>query len=749
MILKKIKADYLPGFLALTLILQVPLALTPIQSLGFTFEGQGKMVQVNNSLFPIETNPAAGTTVDDLFPIKSGIVPAPQPIANGSPQINIGNQQPKPNVIGSTSPISNGGGSGVRYADTKPEFRCNLFENTDVMDVLSAINSLNQAVGSVSCGVKTINVQSVQDNNKKIADAMKALSSFNQTPENIRTEDSSVIVNNVDVAIRAANALATTFASVDFFDKDCQDQMSSGDVALALNDIINGLTPFALMAATATGGTAAIPFIVGGAEITGALSSVNKIITENAVKIREASVRRAIVENTCQFIRLDQKYKFLIKNRDEQITQILKEITSSQKLFSANVQSMSNLTSTLVTKENALNTETIEIENQLASAKAQFALDKAFIAATTDELKICQMGIQLAEMKNESQSYVSSMLGSLDRVFKLYGFSSVAEYKSLKLSGKISIKNLMEYSTKSFNFNTDFSSCAKSARSFVETIEQSASLSSQIMKSAQSKVEKELKSSPDYGAVKTQLDAMNQKQLHAERLTDSLENLRQYANTFAQSEIDSELDRLRKGLFGQKVFGQNSPVMAWFDFVAGLHKASVSKFNAGLNSLRLKAYAMTQSGKSTLNSSFQGLMLNIGNVNKDWDDSYKLKNYDSEHMSIGSREYKDACREMQDVWNRWVISIDHLSAIEAFCNMIDPYIYDNRTEDQALVQMCRGFHNLGSSSAQGIAVYFAQDKNSKLEMSKQALIRDQSSNWAQLLKQKLDGLACPKPGPNF
>jgi hypothetical protein len=81
--------------------------------------------------------------------------------------------------------------------------------------------------------------------------------------------------------------------------------------------------------------------------------------------------------------------------------------------------------------------------------------------------------------------------------------------------------------------------------------------------------------------------------------------------------------------------------------------------------------------------------------------------------------------------------------------MIDPYIYDNRTEDQALVQMCRGFHNLGSSSTQGIAVYFAQDKNSKLEMSKQALIRDQSSNWAQLLKQKLDGLACPKPGPNF
>lgn len=779
--------------LATVVLVQVQNIRNYAYAFGATINAQNPVAQINNSLFPIQTIPASGNSVDDLFPtqprinptvIQPGTLPPPvatpnnnppgivPPVSNNNPQGGtpgvVNPQAPRPNVPGQqplpgTQPtqgtqapgMPNNNGMpnngipgqqpGFRSADTKPEFRCNIFENADVIDVLSALNSLNQAVGSVSCGNKTINVQTVQDNNKKISDAIKAMNGYLQTPSTIRPEDSSAIVNNVDVAIRAANALATTFASSDLLDKDCRGQMSTGDVALALNDVINGLTPFALMAATMTGGTAAIPFIVGGSEITGALNSVNKIIMENAVKIRDSQVRRAVVENTCQFIRLDQKYKFLIKNREEQISQILNEITSSQSLFSANIHRLSGVTNSLVDKKNALNTAALEVENQLSAAKSQLAIDKTFIASTSDELKICQMGIQLATMTTDNISYVATMLGSVDSASTRFGASSTAQARSLKVSGQIAVKSLKDFSSKIFNIGTDFSVCAKATKSFVETIEQSAVLASQIVKSAQEKLDKDLKASPDFDQMQGQLNAINQKQLQAERITGSLDNLRQFANSFAQSEIDSELDRLRKSLFGQRVMGQNSPVMAWFDYVQGLHKASLTKFKEGMQALRLKAYSMTKSGNNPTNVTFEGLFFNLKNVNKDWEDAYKFKQYDLDTLRIGSKEYNDACREMSDVWNRWVVTIDHLQAIEAFCTMIDGYIYDNRLEDRQLVQMCRG-----KSVSPGMATYFGnQSTNATLQQLKDIIIKEQHSNWALLIKKKFDGLNCPRPGPKF
>lgn len=696
---------------------------------------------IDISLFPIEVTPSTGGTVDDLFPTQPRITPGTG--SNSNQNGNTGGNSGGSNSNSGGSSSSGGSqktpgstGTTVRPSDVKAEFKCSLFENSDYADILSAVNSLNQAVGSSACAGTSINVQNIQDNNKKITDAVKALTGFLENPETVQADSASAIVSNVDTAIRAASSLANTLANTDLMNKSCRDQMSGGQVALALNDIINGLTPYALMATTMTGGTAAVPFVVGGSVITSAISSMNKIVTENSTKIADPQVRRAIIENTCQFIRLDQKYKFLIKNHVDQVSKISQEIANSQNLFSTKVSNLSGMTSSLVNRKNALSTTSMDIEQGLSSASAQLALDKSFVNSTSDDIKICQIGIQLALMTSEQDSYVTQMLDSVDKAMIAYGSNSIAEAYALKFSGQIAISSLKSLQGQQFTINSDFSSCAKATRSLIETVEQSASLSKRIIKLAQDSVDKELRLSPDYNQFQAHLKALNQKQLQAERVTSSLENLRKYANSFAQSEIDAEMDRLRRGLFAQKTLGINSPVMAWFTYTQNLHRSAVKQFTDGLQALRQRAYTMTTSGKNRIG--WNGGSVNNERITKDWNDAYQLRVFDADRLAAGSADYMTACREMQDVWGRWVTAVDHLSAIESLCSMIEPYVFDNRDEDKALVLMCRGITSAPT-------IYTSAKTDSTFQQMKNSLISDYTAGWAVYLKSKIDALSCPQP----
>ncbi|MFM6928585.1 MAG: hypothetical protein ACKOX6_08980 [Bdellovibrio sp.] len=686
-------------------------------------------------LFPIDISPTGGTSVDDLFPTQPrvGITP-PQ---NGNGKNNNGG-----NNNNNNSGVNNGGANPavgiIRDSGVKEEFRCNLFTNSEYADIMSAANLLNQAVGSTTCGNAGLNAQQVVTNNKTITDAVKDLQQYLDKPETVQPDQIPQIVSKVDGAIRAANSLATTFANSDLVNKDCRSQMSGGQIALAINDMINGLTPFALMAATMTGGTAAIPFIVGGTAITGALSSMGKIVNENSTKIGDASVRRAVVENTCQFIRLDQKYRFLMQSRDQQILKISAEMNSTRNLMSAKIPGVSANTNGLMARSAALSQASLNLENVLSDASSALDLDRQFVKGTTDDIKICSLGIQLAEMADDNTSYIATMLNSVNGAMVVYGSTNVPQARALKMSGDMAINSLKSMATAQFNFNSDFSGCARATKSLLETVAQSATLSRQLVKVTQAALDKELSLSPEYAQIQARANLLKQKTRQAARITNSLDNLRKYATSFNQSEIDAEMDRLRSGLFKSRSFGVSSPVMAWFDYTSGLQKSSVSKFRDGFNSIKNRAYRFTSTGS---NSTFTNAIIaqdpnGADLIYKNYEIAGRLETINLKNLPRGSRGYNDVCREMNDVWNRWVTVIDHLAAVESFCQMIDNYIYDNRSEDSAVVQMCRG-----SQKSAGIG-----NNLSGLGKMKSSLIQDKSNALAALIKKRIVEFGCPTSG---
>ncbi|WP_413584975.1 hypothetical protein [Bdellovibrio sp. HCB274] len=698
----------------------------------------------NTSLFPIDITQSSTTSVDELFPTQpriggqQGAVPPPISInpVPGTPGSGLPTVPATPTQPGQVVPPVQGnngvGGVGLPVivkdsTGVAEEFKCNLFTNSDgqnYAEILSAVNALNQAVSSPSCAGNQINQKAVVDNNQKITDAIAKIQPYLNSQEEIPKDKVPEIVANVDVAIRAASTLAASFSSTDLMNKSCREQMNGGQIALAINDMINGLTPYALMAASMTGGTAAIPFIVGGQVLTSAIGSMEKIVNENSTKIQDPLVRRAVLENTCQYIRLEQKYRFLTKNRDEQIAKISKEMNVARN-YSMKLSGVSRDTNALMVRKNALSQASLELNTTLAAASAQSELDKTFVQSTTAEAMICELGVNLAATAQDSSSYVAQLLGSVNYSLVATGYKATPITNTLKSSGALYVQNLQKIAARSNPAN-----CAATTKYLLEAMDKSAIAARDIMKQAQKDLDGELRKSPEYNQIQARLAVLAEKQAQAARITNSLDNLRKYANSFSQSEIDAEMARLRRGLFETRTLGINSPVMAWFDYTSGLHRAAVSKFKAGLATLQDRAFRMTEAGQFI--QTYQGPKLNPKILARDRAAANNLETLVPSLLVKNTQLYADTCRETQDVWNRWVSAVDHLAAIESFCQMINNYVYDNRSEDQDMVQMCRGMQ-----AARGVGAY-----QSTLGRMKSQLVNEYTNNWATLVKKRIDALGC-------
>jgi len=711
-------------------------------------------VDTGPALLPIETNQNTANIIDELFKPSNANRYNPADLGPGffNPNLNPnGNTGANGPGLPNNGGFPNNGRSApeprITTAYVDQDFRCNLFENVPFESILSAVNSLNQAMNSPSCADSKLNLQSITENNKTIVDAINKLQGFKDNPETIQADNVPDIVAGVDAAIRAATTVANSFAQTDMLKKECRQTMDAGGIAVAMSEILNGLTPYALMAASFPGATVAVPYIVGASIITRAVGSMAKIVGDNSANMNDPQIRRAVVENACQYIRLDQKYKFLIKSRQEQISKITADLENSQRLFSAKVEGLSGDTTGLIGRKNILSKAALGISDKISSSRLQLESDKQFMTSTSDDIKICQLGIQMGVLAQNKTSYVATMLSTLDDALAAYGTDNIAQAQALKVSSSIAMKQLQSVAAKQFSGKVNFNQCAQVTKSFVETIEQSATAAKQLVKFAQDSIEKSLQGNKEYGLFKARLMNLDQKRFQAERVMESLDNLKASASDISQSEINSEMDRLRRSLFQSSFMGGSSPVLQWFKYVKGLHSRDVTRFQEGLKALRLRAFRMTKSANALVNSNPSYYPIYFPVDKKQWSqdqkDAQNLVSFNLQTLPLGTQEHEDACRELNDVWDRWTVAVSHLAAMSSFCGMIEPYVYDTRPEDQDLVMMCRGY------SAASARAGYPGPTPSILAKLKDELVKSGTRDWALFIKQKIDSLVCLDTNPGL
>jgi len=340
-------------------------------------------------------NPAgnAGTTPQiPTFPTE----PFQQP---GNPFPQPGNPFPMPTGTGTTFPASD---RTMTVAAVPAEFSCPLFESNPFESIFRALDSMNQAIQVIpECQAPKGVMDDMTSNSQKIKNAVLQMQALQANPELIQTMDTKEIERIMNDAVIGTNNIANSLTNNRIFSNKCGGKTtSSAKLLTSLNDVVNNLAPVALVIASVNPGIAVATrlALLGGVVASGTISSFGEYMKSRELDMNNPEIRKAILQNTCQFVKIYQKINFL-RYRDEQaLGEIRKNLNYSIKQYQARYQTTPSTLLPLL--KYRYNTEKMfaEIETSLAQDRAQLNYFKKRLAALKDdEERICYLGNSLVK----------------------------------------------------------------------------------------------------------------------------------------------------------------------------------------------------------------------------------------------------------------------------------------------------------------------------------------------------------------
>lgn len=666
--------------------------------------------------------------------------PTPLPPVNNGPN---GNWKAPPTRQGSS--FSNSGNPSFDLALNVPEeFQCSLFENPDTSSMLSAIQSLNQAINSPLCQKDAINKEAVLANTQKIMETIKALKaqmkSVKESPQNASPEAAAESSQRVDSAILAAIDLANTFSQQSLFQESCQ-PASGGHIALAINDLLNGLTPYALMAVTSTGvGTAALPYLFGGQAIIGAISNLNQNFTQKNLNLDDQNIRKAILENTCQYIKLTQRNQFMLYERGKQVYEISKNINESVAFFNSAADSLPN---DLHNKFKSYEKKEALISSIQKEADQEFntlSNIKSSLQNLNDPNSVCSLGKQFLNEKSRSSITLPyAVMNTLQKVMQFHSLSMQSPaFAVIDVHQRMSSELGTLVQKNGYLTNQEILSCSQMTHTWINATENALNLITQITKEEQEALNKETQQDPDYITYKDMEQKIVKKKQMADKVILAMDKLKDFSTVFTRSDLNDELSRLRKGLLtgGQaSVWGYNlpllpgakAPVLQWMDYKFEKYQQKIAEFLKGLKTLRRISSNVMQDN----NLHYKNLSVRVKAAQNLWPFSLK-------YLKLETTEHKTVCRELRMTWYNYVSAVDHLASSELFCAMLEPIIYDQNNVDAKIISVCQGKVKPNSNGREP----------SQINAYKNMLINNKTKDWALYIWKLINDLQCPATAIN-
>lgn len=670
----------------------------------------------------------AGPTSDTgLFPSTPSL---------STPNNNRGNTSTNKNL--GTTKIQ-GSAASMSAARVPETYSCPLFENRPHEELISAIDALNKEVkASPECN-GTPSAKSLEENGNVIKESISTLQALMalQDPAQVNTAQ---IDSSMASALSAVGNLGDIVNNNNFLNSKCGKQtMSTGKVLLALNDVINGLTPYALFAVSMNAALApALPFVVGGAIATSGISAVAKMIDQNTLNMTNPEHRRAVLQNTCQYTKVAKKVRFMQLAQSGKIDKITKELETSLDLYNSKYSNTNNREISALLKYRDTATKiTQALEGQLKNDKADLQTLDTEVTANNDDLMMCTLTNELVNWAKDGKSFPTSAFlnfeaatAQSDRTAKL----QAATMKTLHLN---SMKRVSENAARAFEDENALKACAQAGRSWLAGIRQAIALTSSIVNKAKVDLEAELSRSEEYRQWKAQYTRIEVQKVTIKRVEKAMQELAKDNSIIDRSELAQRMVTLKSGLFGSSSawgFG-TPPVLAWMDHTKKMHDQAVSAFITSVKTVRASSFSLTdaglsRSGKVTSNGSryvdalTQGESLRIAK---------NLENINLEMLPQGSREHEIMCQQLESAWLDWSASIDHLGAVQFFCDMIDPVL--DAKMDRSVIKACRGDVKINGDIVQA----------STVNQARNVLISKGYQADAKLVGEKLKALQCPMP----
>jgi len=645
----------------------------------------------------------------------------------------------------STTTTTNNGRPQVSSSGTKmgiarvPEaYSCPLFENRPHAELIAAIDSLNKEVkASPECSGSP-SAKSLEENGNAIKNSIATLQNLMDS-QDANAVNTTQIDASMTAALAAVQNLGDIVNNNNFLNSKCGRQtMSTGKVLLALNDVINGLAPYALFAVSMNAAlTPALPFVIGGAIATSGISAISKMIDQNTLDMTNPEHRKAVLQNTCQFTKVAKKVRFMQLAQSGKIDKITQELEQNVDLYNAKFANPSRELSALLKYRDSSLKYSEAIEKQLASDRADLAAVEGQINQNSDDLMVCTLSNELVQWAQDGKTFPASAFVNLDYATTQGDRAQKLQAVTMKTLHASSMKRIAEYALKASEDENALKYCAQAGRSWLAGVRQSLNITSSVINKSKVDLETELSRSAEYRQWKVQYTRIEIEKTTIKRVEKAMQELAKDNSIIDRSELAQRMVTLKAGLFGSRSawgFG-NPPVLAWIEHTKKMHDQAISAFITGVRAVRAGSYSLTEAGRgNAIKFTVTGYPYTDPVVQQQSNKiSQELSNINLKELPMGSREQEIMCQQLESAWLDWSAAIDHLGAVQFFCDMIDPVL--DVKMDSSVVSACRGVTQLNGQTY----------VKSVVNQAKDTLVRKGYQADANLISQKLKALQCPMP----
>ena len=677
----------------------------------------------------------------DMFAIDDAVLNGDASGSTDNSSKNSGQQNKKNNngsSNGSSSTIGKNGKPTMGSATVPEPYQCPLFQNRPHAELIKAVDALTKEVAVTTECSNDPSMKSLQDNGKVIKDNIASLQSIMNAADPTQM-NTAQIDQSMTAALTAVGNVGDILNNNKFLNSKCGRQtMSTGKTLLALNDVINGIAPYALFAVSMNAALApALPFVVGGVVATSGISALAKMIDNNTLDMSNPDHRNAVLQNTCEFTKVAKKVRFMQLAQSGKIDKINEELQKDVARYKGEFSRPTGELSALLKYRATVSKSIAGIESQLASDRTDLATIDMQVSSSNDDLMVCTLSQELVQWSQDGKSFPASTFNNLSAAVSQGNKSQMLQAMTLRALHLTSVKRISELAPKISTDDTALRSCAQTGRSWLSGIRNAVNATATIVGQNKIALENELNQNAQYRNWKAQYNQIKIQEVTIQRVEKAMEDLAQDNSIIDRSELAQRMVLLKAGLFGSRKiwnFGK-PPVLAWIEHTRDMHSQAISAFLAGVSALKSGAWSLTDSGQGKTVKFTPGGAMYMDPVaqTKDVNSMKTLDTLNLKLLPPGSRENEIACQQLEGAWLDWSAAMDHLGAIQFFCDMIDRAL--DVKMDTAVVSACRGNLLLNGSST----------SLSIVDQAKKILVSKGYQNDAILIGKKLKELQCPLP----
>jgi hypothetical protein len=631
-----------------------------------------------------------------------------------------------------------------------PGVVCPLVDNRPQIELLAAINNLfNYILPDDNCYA---GLNDRQNNNggfggyggygqidqggtdiaKQMRDAGTALKAYYQQANAGTLDGSTVdmvaIQQNIGVLINGMDRLGRVVANNPIVGgRRCGNtKLRAGQFLKSMGDLVTSLAPYALLlaAGTATAGTGtvaagavtaatgggALKYVLGAYSIGSIAKVYSDMIDADTIDMEKQDQREALLQNLCEYFRIEQRVNYLkqadmgqirninerMKKANDRLNQFKKKTSSAlAQVFPPRVMQIADI-------EENISGQLNQAGKSVQNAKKEMA-EVLKLTNGSDNQLLCSTGQLLADEAASAESFAGKVLKTYNSILSKQTrvtFAQKALVKSEeKIRGTLTNKKYMDQLQEGRQCApgttcTPDAQCAEIAKGYISTLSKIIYDADQKTRSLQNSLDVQLSSDPEYKEFKSTQFAVKREVAIRENTGKLVALLSNDNAAIVYGEINRQMDVLKRALMSSK-WNRKAPVTKWLESSEDQFGKSLNTYKSEVSSLDQDALAIMRAYRGTI------YVVDIDKKIKPMTPIYiekiilqnreavdKLGVVNLNMAPIGTEKHQSVCQKLQTLNLRWHTTIGHLKAEKFFCDNIKTMM--DAIVDPAIGNFCYG-----------------------------------------------------------